>query len=76
MAETIRIATLDILIKDLSMRLKALEARNLYRKAPSKPPQLTTTERDALDAVAGDFIYNTTTNKHQGYNGSTWNDCY
>jgi hypothetical protein len=41
--------------------------------------RMTTAERDAVSWVAGDagmIIYNTTTNKHQGWNGSTWNDCY
>jgi len=27
-------------------------------------------------AVAGDLRYNSTTNKHQGYDGTTWNDMY
>lgn len=40
------------------------------------PPILTTAQRDALTAVAGMMIYNSTTNKHQGYDGSTWNDFY
>jgi hypothetical protein len=43
------------------------------------PNRLTTTERDAISWVSGDagmIIYNTTTNKHQGWNGSTWNDLY
>ncbi len=34
----------------------------------------TTTERDALTSVAGDMIYNTTDNKVQFYNGTSWND--
>ena len=34
----------------------------------------TTTQRDALTSVAGDTIYNTTDNKVQFYNGSSWND--
>jgi hypothetical protein len=34
----------------------------------------TTTARDALTSVAGDMIYNTTTNKVQFYNGSAWAD--
>jgi hypothetical protein len=38
--------------------------------------KLTTTQRDALTAEAGMQIYNTTTNKHQGYNGTIWNDFY
>lgn len=44
------------------------------------PPILTTAERDAItaagDVVAGAFIYNSSTNKHQGYDGSSWNDFY
>ena len=40
------------------------------------PPRMTTTQRDALTATAGMVIYNTTTNKHQGYNGTSWNDFY
>lgn len=37
---------------------------------------LTTTERDALTPVAGMVIFNSTTNKHQGYDGTIWNDLY
>lgn len=40
-----------------------------------RPNVLTTTERDALTPVNGDFIYNSTTGKHEGYNGA-WNACY
>jgi hypothetical protein len=41
------------------------------------PPRMTTTQRDAISSpAAGLIIYNTTTNKHQGYNGTTWNDFY
>ena len=36
----------------------------------------TTTQRDTLTGVAGMVIFNTTINKHQGYNGSSWNDFY
>jgi hypothetical protein len=42
-------------------------------------PRMTTTERNAVAWVAGDagmVIYNTTDNKHQGWNGTTWNDFY
>lgn len=36
-------------------------------------PTYTTTERDALTGMAaGDFIYNSTTNKLNFYNGSAW----
>jgi len=37
---------------------------------------MTTAQRDLITPVAGMVIYNTTTNKHQGYNGTTWNDFY
>lgn len=38
---------------------------------------MTTTQRDAISSpTAGMMIYNTTVNKHQGYNGATWNDFY
>lgn len=41
--------------------------------------EYTTVERDAIPGAsltAGQVIYNTTTNKHQGWNGATWNDMY
>lgn len=31
---------------------------------------------DSTTTTAGALRYNTTTNKHQGYNGTTWNDLY
>ena len=34
----------------------------------------TTTQRDALTSAAGDVIYNSTDNKVQFYNGSSWAD--
>jgi hypothetical protein len=41
------------------------------------PPRMTTAQRDAIASpVAGLVIYNNSTNKHQGYNGTTWNDFY
>jgi hypothetical protein len=40
-------------------------------------PLVTTTERNNFTGlIGGEIIYNKTTNKHQGYNGSTWNDLY
>lgn len=36
------------------------------------PPRMDTTQRDAISAVAGLMIYNTSTNKLNFYNGSTW----
>lgn len=41
------------------------------------PPRMTTTQRDAIASpAAGLMIFNTTTAKHQGYDGTTWNDFY
>lgn len=36
--------------------------------------RMTTTERDALTAIAGMVVFNTTTTKFQGYDGSSWVD--
>jgi hypothetical protein len=38
------------------------------------PPRITTTQRAGLSTVAGAFIFNTTTNKFQGYTGIAWTD--
>ena len=41
------------------------------------PPRMTTTERDAISTPAsGLMVYNTTTNKAQCFNGTTWNDLF
>ena len=40
--------------------------------APFRLPSLTTTERNALIAVNGDMIYNSTLNKFQGYENGAW----
>ena len=37
---------------------------------------VTTTQRDLLTAQTGGVIFNTTTNKLQCYDGSTWNDLF
>jgi len=55
----------------------ALEIRSI--NSGFIPPKMTTANRDAVTWVSGDsgtIIYNTTTNKHQGYDGTTWNDLY
>jgi len=41
------------------------------------PPRMTTTERNAIATpAAGLVVYDTTDNKHYGYNGTTWNAFY
>ena len=44
---------------------------------PYASPPYTSTERDALSSVAGgSIIFNTTTNKLQVYDGSSWIDLH
>ena len=43
------------------------------------PPVLTTAQRNAItpaSVAAGAIIFNSSTGKHQGYDGSAWNDFY
>ena len=61
------ISKINILTKNL------LKARGSSR---IQAPNYTGTERDGIDAAPGDVIFNTTTNKHQGYDGTTWNNLY
>lgn len=44
--------------------------------SPLKMASFTTAERDGLSAENGDMIYNTTTNKFQGYANGTWVDLH
>ncbi len=41
------------------------------------PPRMTISQRDDITSpAAGLLIYNTTDRKHQGYDGTSWNDLY
>ena len=40
------------------------------------PPRMTTTQVEAIEATAGLVIYDTTTNKLQCYDGSSWNNLF
>ncbi len=53
-----------------------LMATRHYFQGPIRPASLTTTERDALTPVEGDMIYNVTDHKHQGYDGTVWQNFY
>lgn len=45
-------------------------------QSPLKMASFTTAERDLLSAQNGDMIYNTSTNKFQGYANGTWVDLH
>lgn len=40
------------------------------------PPRMTTTQVNAIEATAGLIVYDTSTNKLQCYNGSSWNNLF
>lgn len=76
MGEVVRHKQLPDLMLDVYRRLDLLERRAGVRKKPLNAPTLTTAERDALDAVNADLIYNSTTNKFQGYANGSWVDLH
>jgi len=45
-------------------------------QSPVRFASFTTTERDALASANGDMVYNTTTNKFQGYANGAWVDLH
>jgi hypothetical protein len=54
---------------------RAIESLRRYIDIRSFPRK-TTVQRDEVAASPGDTVYNTDANKHQGFNGTTWNDLY
>ena len=55
-----------------SALIGAVEADTVKAAESFTLPSLTTTERNALTAVNGMLIYNSTDNKFQGYEGGSW----
>ena len=55
-----------------SALIGAVEADTMKLAETLTVASLTTTERDALTAVNGMLIYNSSTNKFQGYEGGSW----
>ena len=60
----------------LSLKTNQIERVQIDSKGQVIFKPMTETERDALTAVAGGVIYNSTTNKLQCYNGTTWNNLF
>jgi hypothetical protein len=48
----------------------------IVTQTPFRVASYTTTQRNGLTATNGDLIYNSTTNKFQGYAGGTWVDLH
>ena len=58
-----------------SIELRATDQVKITQ-SPLRLASYTSTQRDALTAANGDLIYNTTTNKFQGYANNAWVDLH
>lgn len=63
------------LFSETALNLSATTAV-IINRSPLRFASFTTAQRDQLAAINGDVIYNTTTNKFQGYANNTWVDLH
>ena len=63
------------LIVTVPIELRATDQVKITQ-SPLRLASYTSTQRDALTAANGDLIYNTTTNKFQGYANNAWVDLH
>jgi hypothetical protein len=62
---------------DVAQAFAVLERRiAVLELSGAQPRRFTTATRPAAVTMPGAIIYNTTTAKHQGSNGSAWSDLY
>jgi len=69
---TIRFRGSDVLIHE---GLRVIGFVNLSGGHMNLAPK-TTAQRDAFGATAGAIVFNSTVGKHQGFDGTNWNDMY